>query len=118
MSILKYRLELPPEAETARDFIEALVARYKSQIDELKQEVQTLSEQVQSPTERLQKLNPRNSSVAPCKGIWHMAKTFVSGVGMTNARLADQAVLSLKTLLVDLAPLQGTAKCGPACYVV
>ena len=35
MSIPKHRLELPPEAETARDFIEALVARYESQIEEL-----------------------------------------------------------------------------------
>ncbi len=41
MSIPKHRLELPPlelppEAEPARDFIEALVARYESQIKELK----------------------------------------------------------------------------------
>ncbi len=48
MSIPKHRLELPPEAEPARDFIEALVARYESQIEELKQQVQSLSEQVQS----------------------------------------------------------------------
>jgi hypothetical protein len=32
MSIPKHSLELPPEAEPARDFIEALVARYESQI--------------------------------------------------------------------------------------
>jgi hypothetical protein len=38
MSIPKHRLELPPEAEPARDFIEALVARYESQIKELKQQ--------------------------------------------------------------------------------
>jgi hypothetical protein len=38
MSISKHRLELPPEAEPARDFIEALVARYESQIKELKQQ--------------------------------------------------------------------------------
>ena len=63
MSIPKHRLELPPEAETARDFIEALVARYESQIKELKQQVQSLSEQVQSLTERLKKPNPRNSSL-------------------------------------------------------
>ncbi|MFZ4470924.1 MAG: DUF6444 domain-containing protein [Pirellula sp.] len=65
MSIPKHRLELPPEAEPARDFIEALVARYESQIEELKQQVQSLSEQVQSLTERLQKPNPRNSSLPP-----------------------------------------------------
>ena len=65
MSIPKHRLELPPEAEPARDFIEALVARYESQIKELKQQVQSLSEQVQSLTERLKKPNPRNSSLPP-----------------------------------------------------
>ena len=65
MSIPKHRLELPPEAEPARDFIEALVARYESQIKELKQQVQSLSEQVQSLTERLKNQNPRNSSLPP-----------------------------------------------------
>ena len=55
MNIPKHRLELPPEAEPARDFIEALVTRFESQIEELKQQ------QVQSLTERLQKSNPRNS---------------------------------------------------------
>ena len=65
MSIPKHRFELPPEAEPARDFIEALVARYESQIKELKQQVQSLSEQVQSLTERFKKPNPRNSSLPP-----------------------------------------------------
>ena len=37
MSIPKHRLELPPEAEPAGVFIEALVARYESEIEELKQ---------------------------------------------------------------------------------
>jgi hypothetical protein len=55
MNIPKHRLELSPEAEPARDFIEALVTRYESKIEELKQQ------QVQSLTERLQKSNPRNS---------------------------------------------------------
>jgi hypothetical protein len=34
MNIPTRRIELPPEAEPARDFIEALVARYESQIKE------------------------------------------------------------------------------------
>jgi uncharacterized coiled-coil DUF342 family protein len=51
----KYHLELPPEAKPARDFIEAFVARYESQIDELEQQVQSLSKQVQSLTEKLQR---------------------------------------------------------------
>ena len=38
MNIPTRRLDLPPEAEPARDFIEALVARYESQIKELKQQ--------------------------------------------------------------------------------
>jgi hypothetical protein len=32
------------------------------------------------------------------KGTWHMAKTIASGVGMTNAWLALQGVVSLKSL--------------------
>lgn len=40
------------------------------------------------------------------KGPWHMAKTIASGVGMTNAWLADQGVLSLKTLWAGLAHLR------------
>ncbi|MFM7517870.1 MAG: hypothetical protein ACKO3V_13085, partial [Pirellula sp.] len=43
------------------------------------------------------------------KGPWHMAKTIASGVGMTNAWLASQGVLSLKTLWAELAHLRGTA---------
>ena len=40
------------------------------------------------------------------KGPWHMAKTIASGVSMTNAWLADQGVLSLKTLWAELAQLR------------
>jgi transposase len=65
MTIPKHRLELPPEAEPARDFIEALVARYESQVMELKQQVQSLTKQFKSLTEQIQKPNPRNSSVPP-----------------------------------------------------
>ena len=46
MNSQKHRLELPPQAVPARDFIEDLVARYESQIEELKQQVPSLSEQV------------------------------------------------------------------------
>ena len=52
------RIELPPEAEPARDFIEALVGRYEKRIRELEKQVQSL-------TEQLQKLTPRNSSLTP-----------------------------------------------------
>lgn len=58
MSEPQTRIELPPEAEPARDFIEALVARYEKRIHELEQQVQSL-------TEQLQKLTPRNSSLPP-----------------------------------------------------
>jgi hypothetical protein len=44
-----------------------------------------------------------------------MAKTIASGVGITNAWLAEQGVLSLKSLWAELAQLRGTARCGPAC---
>jgi RNA-directed DNA polymerase len=43
------------------------------------------------------------------KGYWHMAKTIASGVGMTNAWLAEQGLLSMKTLWAQLAPLRRTA---------
>gem|GEM_PF-1075419 len=52
------------------------------------------------------------------KGPWHVAKTIASGVGMTNAWLADQGVLSLKTLWAELAHLRSTTGCGSACPVV
>lgn len=40
------------------------------------------------------------------KGPWHMAKTIASGVGMTNAWLTEQGLLSLKTLWASLAQLR------------
>ena len=43
------------------------------------------------------------------KGPWHMAKSIASGVGLTNAWLADQGLVSLKSLWVQLAPLRRTA---------
>lgn len=46
-----HRLELPPEAEPARAFIEALVARYEARIKALE--------------EKIEKLTPRNSSMPP-----------------------------------------------------
>ena len=44
-----------------------------------------------------------------------MAKTIASGLGMTNAWLAEQGVLNLKNLRAELAHLRETARCGPAC---
>jgi RNA-directed DNA polymerase len=40
------------------------------------------------------------------KGYWHMAKTIASGVGLTNAWLAEQGLSSMKTLWAELAPLR------------
>jgi RNA-directed DNA polymerase len=40
---------------------------------------------------------------------WHMSKTIASGVGLTNAWLAEQGMLSLKTLWSELAPLRRNA---------
>ncbi len=40
------------------------------------------------------------------KGPWHMAKTIASGVGLTNAWLGEQGLLSLKTLWASLAQLR------------
>ena len=49
------------------------------------------------------------------KGLWHMAMTIASGVGMTHAWLAEQGVLSFKSLWAEVADLRGTARFGPAC---
>jgi hypothetical protein len=46
---------------------------------------------------------------APVDVRWPMAKTIASGVGMTNAWLAFQGVVSLKSLWASLAPLRRTA---------
>jgi RNA-directed DNA polymerase len=43
------------------------------------------------------------------KGPWHMAKSIATGVGLTNAWLQAQGLLSLKTLWAHLAPLRRTA---------
>jgi len=40
------------------------------------------------------------------QGYWHMSKTIASGVGLTNAWLAEQGLLSMKTLWAELAPLR------------
>ena len=37
---------------------------------------------------------------------WHMSGTIASGIGLTNAWLAEQGMLSLKTLWSELAPLR------------
>jgi RNA-directed DNA polymerase len=56
--------------------------------------------------------DPQRQAIRHCKsrkGPWHMAKTIASGVGMTNAWLAEQGGLDLKTLWAELAHLRGTA---------
>jgi hypothetical protein len=63
---------------------------------------------------------PRRQSIRHCKrrkDPWHMANSIASCVGMTHAWLAEQRVLSLKSLWAELAHLRGTARCAPACRV-
>ena len=43
------------------------------------------------------------------KSYWRMSKTIASGVGLTNAWLAEQGLLSIKTLWAELAPLRRIA---------
>ena len=43
------------------------------------------------------------------KSYWHMSKTIASGVGLTNAWLVEQGLISIKTLWAALAPLRRTA---------
>ena len=49
---------------------------------------------------------PRRQAIRHARsrqGPWHMSKTIASGVGLTNAWLAEQGVLSLKSLWAELA---------------
>ena len=43
------------------------------------------------------------------KGYWHMSKTIATGVGLTNAWLTEQGLISIKTLWAHLAPIRRTA---------
>jgi len=43
------------------------------------------------------------------KSYWHMSKTIASGVGLTNAWLVEEGLISIKTLWAALAPLRRTA---------
>ena len=55
---------------------------------------------------------PRRQAIRHAKsrhGYWHMAKTIASGVGMTNAWLKEQGLISIKPLWAELAPLRRTA---------
>ena len=55
---------------------------------------------------------PQRQAIRPArsrKSYWHMAKTIASGVGLTNAWLEQQGLLSIKTLWSQLAPLRRTA---------
>jgi RNA-directed DNA polymerase len=55
---------------------------------------------------------PRRQAIRHAKsrqGYWHMARTIASGVGLTNAWLQMQGLLSLKSLWAELAPLRRTA---------
>lgn len=65
MSNRLLKIELPPEAEPARDFIEQLVAGYETKIAELTQQIESLRAQLEESTGQSGKLTPRNSSVPP-----------------------------------------------------
>ena len=55
---------------------------------------------------------PRRQAIRHARsrqGYWHMSKTIASGVGLTNDWLAEQGVLSLKTLWAKRAPLRRNA---------
>ena len=55
---------------------------------------------------------PRRQAIRHAKsrqGYWHMARTIASGVGLTNAWLQAQGLVSLKSLWAELAPLRRTA---------
>lgn len=45
----------------------------------------------------------------PRRGYWHMPKTITTGVGLTDARLAEQGLLSIKTQSAQFAPIRRSA---------
>ena len=52
---------------------------------------------------------PRRQAIRHARsrqGPWHMSKSIASGVGLTNAWLAEQGMLSLKSLWAELAHLR------------
>ena len=49
------------------------------------------------------------------KKYWRMSRTPAMRYAMPNKWLEQQGLLSLKQRWVALAPLRGTAQCGPAC---
>ena len=57
------RLELPPEAEPALDFIDAIVAKFTKEIDELKAEVADLKEASRKLL-KVEKWSPEGDDVA------------------------------------------------------
>ena len=57
-------------------------------------------------SEREVRDDARRSATRSHKSDWHLSKTITSGVGLTNAWLTEQGLLSLKTLWAKLAPLR------------
>ena len=49
------------------------------------------------------------------KGYWRLSQTPAMCLAMPNKWLQQQGLHSLKQLWCDIAPLRGTARCGPAC---
>ena len=49
------------------------------------------------------------------KSYWRLSRTPATRIAMPNQWLTELGLLSLKQLWCDLAPLRGTAWCGPAC---
>ena len=55
---------------------------------------------------------PRRQAIRHARsrqGYWRMSKTIASGVGLNNAWLAEQGLVSMKTMWAELAPLRRTA---------
>jgi transposase len=100
------RIELPPEAEPARDFIEALVARYEKRIEELEKQVKTLTDQVQT-------LTPRNSSVPPSTEHPHAKPKRKSATGKKRKRGGQKGHKRHLRELVPTEQCTSVTRCVP-----
>lgn len=77
------RLELPPEAEPAREFIEKLVAGYEARIADLEAKIEKL-------TQALEKTTPRNSSAPPSTEHPHAKPAPKKSAGKTKRKRGGQ----------------------------
>lgn len=107
------RMELPPEAEPARDFIESLVDRYESRIRELEAKVKELTEKLDEATQKLEKLTPRNSSLPPSSEHPHAKPERKSPAGNKRKQGGQKGHKKHTRALVPVEECDAVVECSP-----